>query len=65
MKKKTKLEKENVELRKLLYHLSFSAERVLKKYGVNDDGTPKDWEEWVDLKVAINNTKGKGKCPGN
>jgi len=57
LKKKSKLEKENAIMRDLLYHLSFDAERVSDKYGVDDDDKPSDWKEWVNLRKSIQNAK--------
>jgi hypothetical protein len=59
-KTKTKASKEVADLRDLLWHLTFAAERVSNKYGVHEDDTPSDWKEWVDLRVAITNAKTKG-----
>lgn len=41
-------------LRRVLFNLKMTADRVSRKYGVIDDnGTPSDYQEWVDLRRAI------------
>jgi hypothetical protein len=60
-KRKTAAEREVEDLRDLLWHLTYAAERVSDKYGVHEDDTPSDWQEWVDLRVAIADAKTKGK----
>lgn len=37
-----------------------AGERVLK-YGIHDDGTPMDWDEWVCFRAALNPTPQGGK----
>jgi hypothetical protein len=58
--KDKKLKKENELLKSLLYDLAFAAERVSNKYGLDFDGKPVDWTEWVDLRTAIQQAKTKG-----
>ena len=41
------------ELERELAALRFAAARVEWKYGRNDDGTPKRWKEWDDLREAL------------
>ena len=60
-RKRTKLEKENALLRDLLWHLTYNAERVSDKYGVDEEENPSDWQEWVDLRRSIQDAKTKGK----
>lgn len=59
-KRKSKAQKEVEDLKDLLWHLTYAAERVSDKYGVHEDDTPSDWKEWVALRVAITNAKSKG-----
>ena len=42
------------DLRKVLINLKMASDRVSRKHGVIDDnGTWSDWNEWVDLRRAI------------
>ncbi len=53
----TKKKSKTIEdFRNALWRLTVDAERVSGKYGVIDDaGTPSDWQEWIDLRRAIQN----------
>lgn len=46
----TVLEKQRDELVRVL-------NRLVTKYGVNDDGTEKDWHEYVDARAVLTKTR--------
>ena len=52
-KKKEPPEKRIARLCECLRMLVADAERVHWKFGCADDGTPSDWDEWVDLQNQI------------
>lgn len=43
----------NERLKRELDALAFAAARVEWKYGRTDDGKPKDWKEWNDLRECL------------
>jgi hypothetical protein len=52
-KSKPKAQKELERLRGAAERLRDAAARCHWKFGCDDDGTPSDWDEWVELKTAI------------
>jgi len=56
-RKETKEAKEKRILRSKLIELVDAAERVSRKYGTDEKGTPSDWEEWVELRRAIQQSR--------
>jgi hypothetical protein len=57
--KKNKFEIERDNIADVLDKLVLASDRVLRKYGSDDNGVVSDWTEWQELKVAINQAKSK------
>lgn len=47
------LERELAALNERFEQLANAATRVEWKFGRNDDGSPKDWTEWNDLRESL------------
>lgn len=58
-----RLEKDNETLRQILERLVDAAERVSDKFGYDDGSSnePSDWDEWAELRRAIQEARTKGK----
>ena len=47
----------------IINELVSNVERVVKKYGVHANGTPKDWTEWQDVRDSLTTLRSKLAAP--